>query len=1103
MGKNVIVRGIKFKIIPTVPEADHAELGLYQNIDGTQEIRWVEAPINGTSDTWKSGIVCQIGTLDRGIRAEGGGSPEEYSGLSIVVANGNRLILQLCELGITLNGKTAELWEFEGTDADADSISAVTYFRGTASYELNTTWDERFWNIDITNNRYRRNAFFGTIINNDTINGNYPNASDNQNGKLVPATFGKFQIEADGRINPAKFLRVAEKKTRIINSKYFGGGRYCTPVGLSVFPVISNGVGHTVNGSSTVFVWGATSFYSVGDHLTFRLGFADGSNRTILSIDEGAGTITVSGAAANATVSTPIDFISSADVTMTATTVYTIQIGLDKVGFFPAPMPGIDVTGGFFDTLVGKWLNCVTGGSADGTSMSGRFRKILHFQLSDWTATGGACLVTVQIASVFEKNLSGATAALGTNQAWVSIFDIPFMFRNDDWPCYGFLDASGNLSTELKKLFIYKSDDSFLENKQYATDDVTGNLIVKTSSAPIGFKEIAPFGYVANGSFGNTVIIDAMHFSDSPDNLISFDIIPMINLIRFIESDLSPWNYPSLLSITGNLYSDSPGDYSILDYTSTGSVSLASDKNDSTFYQMHISAVKSGTYQIATAYECEIDVSKILIPYDAFYLGINFTSNVTNSLLGSYLDSGFWLKRRNFIGASNYVLPLVTGNKLHDTGSTWGRIETLPDFYYDVRTSDKNNSFFFEVNTALSSLPAITGHTLVPFSGVDNSEAIRSIYKIGFVHVAAGGTVGGPSRTVSITQRIKEIALICKTSGSISEQFFTLCAGRIFNDTWGGRKTAASMVTNPPDFIEHFARLQWGGDDVRDVVEYGKAYSPHMPIKTGTDATYDNGSFDSTILTEVKTYSPAWQVLNKEEAYTDVQISNLCRTFDLCVYTDLNGNICITTLDKTNPSETITFNDIKGKIGWTRPQQIKNIYTQPFFNYGYNYGSEKFDRLMAVLNVQATSYLPEYTPGIDNTLYTLQAIYEPSVSPPVIPDGEYTWNACRALYLKYGQIERCPPSFSDQKMLTKYSDALRIFYKKIIRQAQSRQTIDVSYEKGRYYHPGKHIKIKLPHQTLNLSVEVLIEKMRMGKYSDTIPLDVLLLEDVPTAFFFE
>jgi hypothetical protein len=1097
MSKNIIVRGIKFKIYPTVADADHEELGLYQNLDGTQEIRWSEAPIVGATQTWKSGILCQIGSLERNLNTDGGGSQEDYSGLSIVVANGNKLILRLKELGIILNGKTAELWEFEGTDADADATSAVTQFVGTASYEINSTWDQRFWNIEIKNNRYRRNAFIGTIINNDPVNGNYQDAEDCVNGKIVPITCGEFKIEADGRINPAKFLRTAGKQATISNSGLKDStGKYFTPEDQVSFPIVSHTWGVTTASSNHIVVDAFPSEFSIGDHIKIYSGFSDGGDKEILDID--GEDITVSGNMANSSGFTYIELLHKDGELNSPTRVYTIKMGLSYVGSWNPLYGYADSTQDFIESLVGKWLKVSEGGSANTASMAGRYRKITSFFLNLAYADP---IITVKLSSVFEENLAGLSTVNATNQAWVSFIDIPFEYRADIWPCFGFLYENGDLADNPKKLYVYKSDNSFLERKDYSVDD-DGKLINTSSIYPIGFKEIAPYGYQADTSGDkNAVIIDALHFENSPENLVSFDIFPLTGLALFTEANLSKWGYALFAHKADGLYEGAGALIYNTSHTQTlfpnGDTAAAYDRDD-TSYETHsftfaISGLSKGVH-LKMMFEAGIDFTKINHEYDAYAIGINAESHVGDGGDG-YSNSPLRIKYRKFVGDSVDVLSSILGDKYLDEGQEaayGGRVRDLSDFYYTVRTLDSNKDFFFSPTQA-SQMRIISGYTNFIIPNVSTVDQLKAIYKLGFLF-----SMENSADKLVLTSSVKftELALICKITGSISEKFYTLFSGRIFNDSWGGRKdNSTDAMIDPIDFIEHFARLQWGGD-FGDVVEYGKAYSAHMPIKTGTDTNHDNGSFDSTILDDVRDFSPSWQILNKEDAYTDVQIGNLCKTFDVCAYTDLSGNICITTLDKTNPTETIDFTDIVGKIGWTQEPKINRIYVQPYFNYGYNYGSEKYDRIMGVLNVQAESYNVAYTPGIDNTQYLL----DPEET---TTDGEYVWNACRTLYLKYGQIERCPASFSDQKLLVKYEDALKVFYKKIVGQGRLRQSFNISYNKGRYYHPGKHVKIKLPHQTGNLSVEVLIERVRISGYGDPVELDVLLLEDIPTAFFFE
>jgi hypothetical protein len=1092
----IIIQAVKIIISP-IPAGlpERTELGLYRDSSVSAELRWSEFPLTGTTQTWKAGILSRggIGDITAGeLDTRRGGNVVAYSGLNLVVLNNNQLILRLKELGVNVNGLTAEIWEFIGTDADSDVTSATLQFSGICEYETGSSWDENLWRIQVKNSRFKRNAFLGTIINNSADVGNYPNATDDMNGKIIPITIGKFAMQGDTP-NPAKFIRTAGKKKAFTNSmNKISLSKYCTPEGQSAFPVVSNFCGYTTTGSNNINVWGATLFFTVGDHIKIWSGFSDGADKIINSIDAGAGTITVNGSAANATGITLMDFLHALDGITTACLCYTIKIGLARNGAFPAPTPVLDNMAGFMDSIVGKWLQCIIGGAIDNTSLVGRYRKIAHSQIIDWTIIGGECLVTVQLNSILEKNLSGNVTATATNQAWVSITNIPFEFENDVWPCAGFLDESRNITSNLKKLYVYKSDASFLEKKSYSVDS-SGNLVINTSNAPIGFKEIAPYGYNASGSNGNLVIIDAMQFENNPDSLISFDIIPINYLGLYAAATLANWGLPAYSNMdisgaTSNAYWASGHLASISAYTKTGNLINAYDKDDSTYVQFYyLFSNGSGVgpdYKIA--FEADVNIASLKHEYDGYFFGLNIESHIGAAGDG-YINSPFIVAFRKFMGNRTDIINTTTGGKYTDEGTIGGKIKNLPDFYYTARTLDNNRAFFF-TPVEIAQMRTLSGYTVFPIS-LSTIDQLNSILHFGIIFSALSANNLSP---IQATIKLFELALICKMSGSISNELYTLCSGRIFNSTWGSRKTAASLINNPVDIIEHWKRLQCGAE-FGDTVEFGKAYSPSMLIKTGTG----EGGFDSTILTSVKLFTPAYQITDAGDAWTDTQVSALCKTFNLCSYVDNSGYECITTLDKINPSETVAFADIlPGSIGETKEPEVQDVYVQPVINYQYNYGSDKYDRQLIILSVQADTYDATYTPGIDNTLYTLDVSH-------ATPDGEWIWNKCHALFLKYRQVEKCPDDFSNQKMIVTYVDAVRLLDKKLDWMGRTRQELAVTYTKGKSYFAGKHIKIKLPHQTANLSVECLIEKSTVSKRRDRVDLRVVLLEDVPTAFFFE
>jgi hypothetical protein len=167
------------------------------------------------------------------------------------------------------------------------------------------------------------------------------------------------------------------------------------------------------------------------------------------------------------------------------------------------------------------------------------------------------------------------------------------------------------------------------------------------------------------------------------------------------------------------------------------------------------------------------------------------------------------------------------------------------------------------------------------------------------------GTTG-----VSSTDKldIYEVAVIVEVTGiDVSKEIYTPFKGRIYGATWGARKTAADMINDPVDMIEHCKRLQdWTEVDATE--EPGKAYAAGALILL--DGSED--SYNSTgTLADVRAYRPAFQVFDTAKAYTDALVKRLCRTYDVTTRIDQDGYECINTLALQAPAETITFADIR------------------------------------------------------------------------------------------------------------------------------------------------------------------------------------------------
>jgi hypothetical protein len=208
----------------------------------------------------------------------------------------------------------------------------------------------------------------GTLINNDPDSGNYKDATDDLNGKMVPLTYGAFKV-IDGNPVCAKFIRTANQSTVILNDFIKSD---IVPVGQEVFPIVEH-------------VGGGSPYLS-----------------------------------------------------------YSVRLGIS----------GSDDT---CANVIGMWLQVIIGGSADGTSLVGQYRKIVEASMST------NYQIDLMLDTYFDKDLAGNVTADAVGQAWVSIVKIPFEFAGDVFPLAGFFDTDGNVLQNSPILYAYKTDNSFLE----------------------------------------------------------------------------------------------------------------------------------------------------------------------------------------------------------------------------------------------------------------------------------------------------------------------------------------------------------------------------------------------------------------------------------------------------------------------------------------------------------------------------------------------------------------------------------------------------------------------------------------------------------------
>jgi hypothetical protein len=990
----------------------HTSTNLYPantTIQAASVFRVCQNDIVNPNEAWKSGVLMQngIGNFSRKIDLKRMGNISTPGDCTVQFNNTNKFYQEMKNRGIYFNGLVAKIIKFTGN-------IEVSRWMGECQ---KPSWTSKRYIIPMKGLYNKRIANCSTTINNDPITGNFPNASDDKNGNIIPITIGSF-LMVGGNPQCAKFVRISDVETPLINDTLTYSP--VQPTGQTVFPIVAR--------------------------------FTD-----------------------------------------TACVQYTVQIGL---------------SGGNVNEmdLSGMWLKVIVGGSDDGKSQVGRYRQIVR------NTSASPYQVVVLINSVFEEDL----AYTGTYQAWVSIVSLNYQFYGDMWPMKGFYDLNGNIITNGVSLFAYNTAQDTLNYQRTQVYDARGNEVGINLIKQIGFTPIAKFGYnVVQGMGGNILQLNPLMCDGDPNIIYSFDIFPLLNKImdRYVAGDLSIWGFGAdnrPMNITGlpgwnsHVYSNDPGNCQLLSYDETlfgSGLVPCQDQNEAT-YDRHTYDLTFGGdngHTIWIAYECQIDMSKILTEYSNYFLGLNIKTG-TNGTNGWDLSIPTKIRFRRFLGPITDILDTSVGQKYMDSGGAgaqphdvWGSINNLPDYYYVNRVNPDNNLAFYQIASSIpTQLAAITGYSAFPLTGITSIELLRSIYRIGIIQ---GITQNSGSHAYDFyhVMNFYEMAIICQKQDNIADDIFVLCAGRIFNSTWGGRKTPTDLIADPVNALEHFCRLQNGSENgIAPYAGWGKGYWENAPIKITGD-----GSFDDAGLTALKVYQCSGQITDAKNAATNVIKKKLCYQFGMVNYVDGDGNECVKPLQKslTSPSDTITLAQIidRSSIKVYEPDPA-DVYPEPYINYNFNIGSGNYDGLIKVMN---TDY---ENPTLTQKGFFVQGCRNAETASNL-------WGLCYNLMQRVHNIEPPPGDMTDLDFIRDYDTALAhltdwinwMYNPEIEFKCSSVQTgADAWLEAHRFI-------LSLPHQTNNISIECILEEITVNPNNEhEVLIKAIMLSDtIPIGFNFE
>ena len=221
------ILGIRIPL-PT-EQVERPELGIY-TASGQSEIRWSEAPLVGVAETWTHGLIAPDGIGEFVQRADlrRGGGVAVVDSTTIVIDNTDQMSLKLSELGIYLDGLTAIVEEFVGTELDSDAESRTTEFTGTME---GVQWNDKRLRIPVNSSLSRqRRANIATVVNSS----NRDDLDGEMEGRIVPVSFGRSDPDSNRHF---KLVRTTakEKVLNVEDIAQFEGEYY--PPNMNLFPV--------------------------------------------------------------------------------------------------------------------------------------------------------------------------------------------------------------------------------------------------------------------------------------------------------------------------------------------------------------------------------------------------------------------------------------------------------------------------------------------------------------------------------------------------------------------------------------------------------------------------------------------------------------------------------------------------------------------------------------------------------------------------------------------------------------------------------------------------------------------------------------------------
>lgn len=771
---------------------------------------------------------------------------------------------------------------------------------------------------------------------------------------------------------------------------------------------------------------------------------------------------------------------------------YKIQLGT-SVGW---TVGGVPKTTGTITlaSLVGQYIHVI-----DGTG-SGAYRQITQAFIFLETSVGsvpGSNILLATVADYFEETLEHA----GADQSWVQIEDIEREYEADVWDCKNYIDSSGNVVTQALELYSYIEEKSVV----IPSDAPAVDTRTPIDEQIIQYRRLPEYAYddATSGTGNNKIEIDVKLFNASPDKMDSFVILPVRNIQAL--ASMSPWNVPDSSPLSWVLVQDGIFRASIDTVNPIPTLPVPAnfddliDKDKSTSEQFAYSiASNNNTHRILNALSFELPVYPTGLDYDTVYVLFRGTQEVVKTGGAGNVSTvyKFQLGWRRFVATDHLIIENQVGSASADI-----EVDSTPDFYYDPQADTRNLNFYVS-NIAGNDL--LAGFTNLEIAGVDTEEKYNSIFELG-LFMEYDHTTGGPGVVIFLSETsFYELAVAFKKEISIKQELYSPIRGRIFDDTFGGRKTAANMMENPIDVIEHILRLQDWSEMGGKGTNWGKEYAPNPKINTGSSA---EGGLDYAELDPVKGFKCTRQILSYNDAWSDKMIKSLCRQYFLCSFQTDDGKENISTIGRldTTPTVALTLADvIPGSLQNVREPSTEDIFVEPFVRYNFNNARKSFDNIIRITNTSKDTYEIGFVTGYTGG------------------DAEVIWDRAHKLWQHYRVIEEPPTEMTDavwikededaKQYLLNWLDWMGVYEKEdvgLVVAPKRRITFSVSYKTAttisalrKRWFVSMHFNLTLPFQTNAVTVQCMIEAINFDLNKGVANVTAILLDDTSAVVYF-